>query len=162
MWTFIAQILEYLCENAANQVYDAHAMIAFSPTAFGMKELLREYEQFSEKYRLKFNEHDTLLIYFMPENLITRGTSVLMNGTVIKMESSCRYLGHVITDCLNGNEHIKEEQCSFYDRANLLARTFNYCSANAKKDVPLILVVFIFATLVQGHFTTIQANACCV
>ena len=44
----------------------------------------------------------------MPEKLkIKPGTSVIMNDTVIKMESSCRYLGHMITDGLDDNEDIK-------------------------------------------------------
>ena len=54
----------------------------------------------------------------------------MMNDIVIKMESSCRYLGRIITDGLDDNEDIKRQLRSFYGNANILLRTFNYCSAN--------------------------------
>ena len=57
----------------------------------------------------------------------------MMNDTVIKMERSCRYLGHMITDGLDDNEDIKRQLRSFYVKANMLLRTFNYCSADVKK-----------------------------
>ena len=59
----------------------------------------------------------------------------MMNDTVIKMESSCRYLGHMITDGLDDNEDIKRQLRSFYRKANMLLRTFNYCSADVKKQL---------------------------
>ena len=37
----------------------------------------------------------------------------MMNDTVIKMESSCRYLVHMITDGLDDNEDIKRQLRSF-------------------------------------------------
>ena len=102
-------------------------------------------EQFSEKFGLKVNEQKTVLLYFVPEKLrIKPDTSVMMNDTVIKMESSCRYLGHMITD---DNEDIRRQLRSFYGKANMLLRTFNYCSADVEKRCfPLIVVVCILAT----------------
>ena len=91
---------------------------------------------FPEKFGLKFNEQKTVLLYFMPEKLrIKPGTSVMMNDIVIKMESSCRYLGRIITDDLDDNEAIKRQLRSFYGNANMLLRTFNYCSANVIKQL---------------------------
>ena len=69
----------------------------------------------------------------MPEKL--KISSVMMNDTIIKMESSCRYLGHMITDGLDDNEDIKRQLRSFYGKANMLLRTFNYCSADVKKTI---------------------------
>ena len=120
--------------KVVNHLYYADDLVLVSPTASGMNELLRVCEQFSEKFGLKFNEQKTVLLYLMPEKLkIKPGTSVMMNDTVIKMESSCRYLGHMITDGLDDNEDIKRQLRSFYDKANMLLRTFNYCSADVKK-----------------------------
>ena len=64
----------------------------------------------------------------------------MMNDTVIKMESSCRYLGHMITDGLDDNEDIKRQLRSFYGKANMLLRTFNYCSADVKKTIVFLLL----------------------
>ena len=57
----------------------------------------------------------------------------MMNDTVIKMVSSCRYLGHVVTDGLDDSEDIKRQLRSLYDKANMLLRTFNYWTADVKK-----------------------------
>ena len=128
--------------------YYADDLVLVSSTASGMNELLGVCEQFSENFGLKFNEQKTVLLYLMPEKLkIKPGTSVMMNDTVIKMESACRYLGHMITDDLDDNEDIKRQLRSFYGKANMLLRTFNYCSADVKKNCfPLIVVVCILAT----------------
>ena len=85
-------------------------------------------EQLSEKCGLKLNEQKTVILYLISEKLkIKPDTSVMMNDTVIKMESSCRYLGHTVTDGLDNNEGIRRQLRSFYCKANMLLRTFNYC-----------------------------------
>ena len=51
------------------------------------------------------------------------------------MESSRKYLGHMITDGLDDNEDIKRQLWSFYGKAaNMLLRSFNICSADVKKQ----------------------------
>ena len=125
--------------KVVNHLYCADDLVLVSPTASGMNKLLRVCKQFSWKFGLTFYEQNRLL-YFMPEKLkIKPGTSVMMNGTVIKMLSSCKYLGHMITDGLDDNEDIKRQLRTFYGEANMLLRTFNYCSADVKKMVFLFL-----------------------
>ena len=97
-----------------NHLYYADDLVLVSPTASGMNELLRVCEQFSEKFGLKFYEQKTVLLYSMQENVkIKPGTSVMVNDTVIKMESSCRYLGHMITGGLDDNEDINASYVHF-------------------------------------------------
>ena len=63
-----------------------------------------------------------LVLYMLARLSIKPGTSVMMNDTVIKMERSCRYLGHKITGGLDDNEGIIGQQI------------FNHCSVNVKKS----------------------------
>ena len=131
--------------KVVNHLYYADDLVLVSPTASGMNELLQVCEQFSEEFGLKFDKQKTVVLYVMPEKLrIKLDTSVMMNDTVIKMESSCRCLGDMVTDGLDDNEDIERQLRSFYGKAN----TFNYCSADVKKNncFPLIMVVCIFAT----------------
>ena len=82
----------------------------------------------------KFNEQKTVLLYFITETLrVKPGTSEMLNDTVIKMANSCRYLGHMITNGLDNNDNIKRKLHSFYGKANMLVRTFNYRSSDVKK-----------------------------
>ena len=56
----------------------------------------------------KINEQKTVLLYFKPGKFrIKPVTYVMANDTVIKMEVAGRYLGHMITDSLDGSEDIK-------------------------------------------------------
>ena len=55
-----------------------------------------------------------------------------MNGTLINVEYSCKYLGHMITSKLSDNEDIKRQIRSFYGKANMLLRTFSQCSYHVK------------------------------
>ena len=85
-----------------------------------------------------------MLLYSMPEKLrVKPDTSVMMNDVVIKMESSCRYLGHVVTDSLEDIEDIKRQLRSLYGKANMLLRTFNYCSADVKKKTKTIVFLWL-------------------
>ena len=61
--------------------------VDYLPTATRMSELLlREYEQFSENIEIRFKEQKPFLLYLKLR--IKPGISVMVNGTVIKMESS--------------------------------------------------------------------------
>ena len=129
--------------KVVDHLYYANDLVLVSPTACGMNKLLRVCGQFSEKFGLKFNEQKTVLLYFMPEKLrIKPGTSVMIKDTVIKMERSYRYLGHMITDALDDNEDIKGQLRSFCAKANMLLRVFNYCSVDVKKKKIVSLLLW--------------------
>ena len=94
-----------------------------------MNELIQECEGFSTEYGLKFDESKTVLLYFKLENFkINPCTSIKMNGTLINVECSCKYLSHMTTRKLSDNEDIKRQIRSSYGKANMLLRTFSQCS----------------------------------
>ena len=103
-----------LKDKVVNHLYYADDLVLVSPTASGMNELIQECESFSTEYGLKFNESKTVLLYFKPDNFkINPCTSIKMNGTLINVECSCKYLGHMITSKLSDNEDIKRQIRSF-------------------------------------------------
>ena len=98
-----------------------------------MNEYIQECESFSTEYGLKFNESKTVLQYFKPDNFkINPCTSIKMNGVLINVEFSCKYLGHMIKSKLSDNDDIKRQIRSFYGKANMLLRTFSRCSYHVK------------------------------
>ena len=85
----------------------------------------------------------------------------MMNDTVIKMKSPCRYLGHMITDGLDDNEDIKRQLRSFYGKANMLLLHSITVQLMWKKNCfPLMLVVCILATF--GSFTLYGKTGKCM
>ena len=122
-----------LKDKVVNHLYYADALVLVSPTASGMNELIQEYEIFSTEYGLMFNESKTVLLYFKPGNFkMNPCTSIKMNGTLINVECSCKYLGHMITSKLGDNEDIKRQIRCFHGKANMLLGTFNQCSYHVK------------------------------
>ena len=103
-----------LTDIVVNHLYYADDLVLVSPSASGMNELIQECESFSTEYGLKFNESKTVLLYFKPYNFkINPCTSIKMNGTLINVECSCKYLGHLITSKLSDNEDMKRQIRSF-------------------------------------------------
>ena len=58
--------------------------------------------------------------------------NICLNGAPIPVETSCRYLGHIIANYLNDNEDIRRQLRCYYGRSNMLLRTFGACSYTVK------------------------------
>ena len=122
-----------LKDKVVNHLYHADGLVLVSPTASGMNESIQECESFSTEYGLKFNESETVLLYFQPDNFkINPCIPLKMNGNLINVECSCKYLVHMITSKLSDDEDIKRQIWSFYGKASMLLRTFSQCSYHVK------------------------------
>ena len=110
-----------------NHLYaDGLALIA--PSSNGMQKLITECESYAEVYGLKFNELKSLLLSFKPINFkMNPCLNICLNGAHIPVETSCRYLGHIIANDLNDNEDIRRQLRCFYGRSDMLLRTFGAC-----------------------------------
>ena len=115
-----------------NHLYaDGLALIA--PSSNGMQKLITECESYAEVYGLKFNELKSVLLSFKPINFkMNPCLNICLNGAPIPMETSCRYLGHIIANNLNDNEDIRRQLRCFYERSDMLLRTFGACSYTVK------------------------------
>ena len=94
-----------------------------------------------------------LVFYMLVRLSIKPGTSVMMNDTVIKLERSCRYLGHTITNDLDDDVGIIRQLLSYCGKADIQS-LFSKCK---KKCFPLIAVICILATCGAG---TLCGNTC--
>ena len=90
-------------------------------------------ESYAEVYGLKFNGLKSVLLSFKPTNFKMKPClNICLNGAPIPVETSCRYLGHIIANDLNDNEDIRRQLRCFYGRSNMLLRTFGACSYGVK------------------------------
>ena len=72
-------------------------------------------------------------LYFSnPLNLTCYPIFVPIHYVPIPIETSCRYLGHIITNNLSDNEDKRRQIRCFYGRSNMLLRTFGACSYDVK------------------------------
>ena len=104
-----------LKDKVVTHPYYADDLVLVSPAASGLNELIQECERFSIDYGLNFNESKTVMLYFKPDSFkINPCTSVKMNGTLINVECSCKYLGHMITNKLSDDEDVKKADVVFF------------------------------------------------
>ena len=116
-----------------NHLYYADDLALIAPSSNGMQKLITECESYAEVYGLKFNELKSVLLSFKPINFkMNPCINICLNGAPIPVETSCRYLGHIIVNDLNDNEDIRRQLRCFYGRSNMLLRTFGACSYTVK------------------------------
>ena len=114
-----------------NHLYYADNLIV--PSSNGMQKLLTECESFAEVYGFKFNELEGALLSFKPINFkMNPCMNICLNGEPIPVKMSCRYLGHIIANDLNGNEDIRRQLGCFYGRSNMLLCTLGAWSNTVK------------------------------
>ena len=112
-----------------NHLYYADDLTLIAPSSNGMQKLITESESYAEVYGLKFNELKSILLSFKPINFkMNPCISICLNDAHIPVETSCRYLRHIIANDLNDNEDIRRQLRCFYGRSNMLLRTFGACS----------------------------------
>ena len=116
-----------------NHLYYADDLVLIAPSSNGMQTLITECESFANKYGLKFNEMKSVLLFFKPVGFkLNPFLRICLNDVPIPIETSCRYLGHVITNNLSDNKDIHRQLRCFYGRSNMLLRTFGACWYDVK------------------------------
>ena len=80
------------------------------------QKLFTECESSAEVYGLKFNELKSVSLSFKPMNLkMNPCANICLNGASIPLETSCRYLGHIIANDLNNNDDIRRQLMCFME-----------------------------------------------
>ena len=112
-----------------NNLYYADDLALIAPSSNGMQKLITECESYVEVYGLKCNEMKSVLPSSKPIIFkMNPCMNINLNGAPIPVETSCRYLGNIITIDLNDNKDIHRQLKCFYWRSNMLLRTFGACS----------------------------------
>ena len=116
-----------------NHLYYTDDLVLIAPSSNGMQKLITECESFANKYGLKFNETKNVLLFFKPVGFkLNPFLRMCLNGVPIPIETSCRYLGHSITNNLSDNEDNRRQLRCFYGWSNMQLRTFGACSYDVK------------------------------
>ena len=116
-----------------NHLYYADDLVLIVPSLNGMQKLIIECESFANKYGLKYNDLKSVLLFFKPVGFsLNPFLSMCLNDVPIPIETSCRYLGHIITNNLIDNKDIRRQLGCYYGRSNMLLCTFGACSYNVK------------------------------
>lgn len=132
-------------EDNVNNLSYADDMVLLSPSIKGLRKLLSICERYATKHSLVYNEKKTEMIVFRagkgPESI----PAVSLNGQAVKIVSSFKYLGHIVTSNLRDESDIERQRRSLCVVGNMIARRFYKASPDVK--------VSLFKTYCQSFYT---------
>ena len=107
----------------------ADDLVLISPSSAGLSQLLRECEKFGTRHDVKYNaKKSAVLIY---RSMTLKGCTIPnfnLNGMILHVVASYKYLGHYITDDLSDDDDINRQRRTLFVQGNIILRKFNMCS----------------------------------
>ena len=121
-------------------------MVLLSPSIGGLKKLLSTCEAYAEEHGLIYNwKKSELLVFKAPKQQQRSVPPISLNGVVLNIVNSFKYLGHIVTSDLRDDGDIERECRALSVKSNMLARRFARCTNNVK--------VTLFKAFCQSFYT---------
>ncbi|XP_041973395.1 uncharacterized protein LOC121729073 [Aricia agestis] len=128
-----------------NSISYADDMVLLSPSVSALRRLLRICERYAEAHGLRYNTDKSEIIVFKAGTKSYSMPSVTLNNEPLRRVERVKYLGHWITESLADDLDMSRERRALSVRANMLARRFAKCTAEAK--------VTLFRAYCQAFYT---------
>ncbi|XP_041970724.1 uncharacterized protein LOC121727110 [Aricia agestis] len=108
-------------------------MVLLSPTARGIREMLKVCERYADSHGLTYNVNKSEIMIFKaagkyPESI----PPIYLGGKELNRVFNFKYLGHILTDDLKDDLDIERERRALAVRGNMLARRFSRCTDEVK------------------------------
>ena len=116
-----------------NHIMYADDLVLISPSSAGLSQLLHECEKFGTRHDVKYNaKKSSVMIY---RSMTLKGciiSNFKLNGMILHVVASYKYLGHYITDDLSDDADINRQRRTLFVQGNIILRKFNMCSLGVK------------------------------
>ena len=140
-----------------NHLYLAADLVLLSPSTHGMQKLLNVCEKYASEYGIKFNENKSVVLNFKGYKFKAKPSATLyLYGSIMKTETSYKYLGHIIDNNLNANKDIERQLTNFYEKSNMLLGTFSSCSYDVKLQLFMSYCGSLYTAFLLCDFTKRQ------
>ena len=116
-----------------NHIMYADELVLISPSSAGLSQLLRECEKFGTRHDVKYNAKKSAVMIY--RSMTLKGCTISnfkLNGMILHMVASYKYLGHYITDYLSDDDDINRQRRTLFVQGNIILRKFNMCSLGVK------------------------------
>ena len=123
-----------------NHIMYADDLVLISPSSAGLSQLLHECEKFGTRHDLKYNAKTSAVMIY--RSMILKGCTIpklKLNGIILHVVASYKYLGHYITDDLSDDDDdddddddINRQRRTLFVQGNIILRMFNMCSLGVK------------------------------
>ena len=123
-------------EIIVNHLMYADDLILISPSATGLRSLLRLCSKYGRDHDIKYNSKKSAVMISRSKAMSdVKFAPFEMNGEVIPEVKECKYLGHYLVADQRDDRDILR-QCQFlYAQANMLTRKFHMCSLDVKIEL---------------------------
>ena len=113
----------------------ADDLVLISPSSAGLPQLLHECEKFGASHDLKYNAKKSAVMIY--RSMTLKGCTIpnfKINGIILHVVASYKYLGHYITDDLSDDDDINRQRRTLLVQGNIILRKFNMtlCSLGVK------------------------------
>ena len=106
----------------------ADDLVLLSPSATGLRELLRTCEKYSKDHAIIYNsKKSSVLICKNRATMHVPSPSFAVNNTVIGEVAKVKYLGHVIANDMTDDADMMRQRRQLYALGNVLSRRFHMC-----------------------------------
>ena len=117
-----------------NHIIYAEDLVLISPSSAGLSQLLHECEKFGTRHDLKYNaKKNAVMIY---RSMTLKGCTIpkfKLNGIILHLVTSNKYLGHYIRDDLSDDDDdINRQRRTLFVQENIILRKFNMSSLDVK------------------------------
>ena len=123
-------------EIMINHLMYADDLVLLSPSATGLRELLRTCEKYSKEHAIIYNsKKSSVLICKNRATMHVPSPSFAVNDTVIGEVAKVKYLGHVIANDMTDYADMMRQRRQLYALGNVLSRRFHMCSIEVKNTL---------------------------
>ena len=94
---------------------------------------MHECEKFGTRHDLKYNAKKSAVMIY--RSMTLKGCTIpkfKLNGIILHVVASYKYLGHYITDDLSDDDDINRQRRTLFVQGNIMLRKFNMCSLCVK------------------------------
>ena len=130
----------------------ADDLVLISPSSAGLSQLLNECEKFGNRHDLKYNAKKSAVMIYRSMTLKgCTNPNFKLNGIILHVVASYKYLGHYITDYLSDDDDdINRQRRTLFVQGNIILRKFNMCSIGCEADT-LSYVLFTYVGPIQHN-----------
>ena len=116
-----------------NHIMYADDLVLISPSSAGLSQLLHECEKFGTRHDLKYNAKKSAVMIY--RSMTLKGCTIpnfKLNGIILHVVASYKYLGNYITYDLSDDDDINRQRRTLFVQGNIILRQFNMCSLGVK------------------------------
>ena len=127
-----------------NHIMYADDLVLISPSSAGLSQLLHECEKFGTRHDLKYNAKKSAVMIY--RSMTLKGCTIpnfKLNGIILHVVASYKYLGHYITGDLSDDDDINRQRRTLFVQGNNLLYVFLGSEAHT---LSYLLFTYVYST----------------